>query len=76
MGILDIVFIVVAILLIVLALLQTGKSEGASGAIMGGGNRTFTNVKERGPELILSRVTLFLGITFFVLAIVVRIFGV
>jgi protein translocase SecG subunit len=33
----DIIFIIVSLIVIVLSLLQGGKSEGASGAITGGG---------------------------------------
>ena len=46
----DILFIIVALILIVLSLLQGGKSEGASGAITGGGLNVFVKTKERGSE--------------------------
>ncbi len=58
-----------AILIIILAMLQSSKSHGASGAIMGGNSAVFTNVKERGPEKIISNFTLAAGIAFFILAI-------
>lgn len=47
----DYVFWVLAILIIVLSLLQGGKSEGASGAITGGGFNVFVKTKERGVSL-------------------------
>ncbi len=72
MIVLDIIFLIVAVLLIILTLLQGGKSAGASGAITGGNLNVFTQSKERGPEVILSRITLFLGILFFLLAIITR----
>ncbi|MBR2824941.1 MAG: preprotein translocase subunit SecG [Solobacterium sp.] len=63
-------------LLIILSLLQGGKSDGISGAFTGnGGLNLFANVKERGPEKIISNLTLVLGILFFVLVIAIRIVG-
>ncbi len=72
---LDVLFVAVAIILILLSLMQSGKSEGASGAIMGGTSRgVFTNMKERGPELFLSRLTLWTGVAFFALALLVTLY--
>ncbi len=66
----DIILMVVAALLIILSLLQSGKSEGLSSAFSGqGGLNLFENVKERGPEKTLSRLTMALGGVFFVLVI-------
>ncbi|HBS91690.1 MAG TPA: preprotein translocase subunit SecG [Erysipelotrichaceae bacterium] len=70
----DILLMVVAGLLILLSLLQSGKSDGISSAFTGsGGLNLFANVKERGPEKVLSRLTLVVGVSFFVLVILVRI---
>jgi len=66
---LDITLLVISVLLIILTLLQSSKSEGASGAITGGNMKLFSHVKERGSELIASRITLVVGILFFVVAI-------
>jgi len=66
------VLIVVSIILIVLCLLQGGKSEGASGAITGGGLNVFVKTKERGAEKVISVLTYILAIAFFVLAIVIQ----
>jgi preprotein translocase subunit SecG len=63
---------IISVLLIVLSLLQSGKSDGASGAITGGNLNVFVDNKERGPEVIISRITLVLGILFFLLAIVIH----
>jgi len=72
---LDIILMIVSALLILLSLLQSGKSEGISSAFSGsGGLNLFENVKERGAEKTISRITLVLGITFFVLVILVNIF--
>lgn len=60
--------IIVSILLIVLVLLQSGKAESAD-IIQGGNSDLFANRKERGLELFISRLTLFLGIVFFVLCL-------
>lgn len=66
----DIIFVCIGIILIVLALLQGGKSEGASGAITGGGMNVFaTKTKERGSELVISWLTLGFAILFLFLAI-------
>lgn len=72
MNFLNVVFMIISVLLIVLSLLQSGKSDGASGAITGGNLNVFVDNKERGPEVIISRVTLVLGILFFLLAIVIH----
>ena len=64
---LDIALMIVSALLILLSLLQSGKSEGISSAFSGsGGLYLFENVKERGAEKTISRITLALGISFFV----------
>ena len=65
-----IVFLVVAILLIIIVLLQSGKAEAASQIISGGNLDLFNKRKERGSELFISRLTMVLGIIFFVLTIV------
>lgn len=71
---LDAILMIVSALLVVLSLLQSGKSDGISGAFTGnGGLNLFANVKERGSEKIISNVTLVLGILFFALVILIRI---
>jgi preprotein translocase subunit SecG len=66
---LDITFIVVSFIIIILSLLQGGKSEGASGAITGAGMNVFVKTKERGSELIISYLTLGFAMLFFLLAL-------
>ena len=63
-------FLVIAILLIVIVLLQSGKAEAASQIISGGNLDLFNKRKERGSELFISRLTMTLGIIFFVLTII------
>lgn len=62
--------IIVSILLISIVLLQSGKAESASNAISGGNDSLFANRKERGSELFISRLTLCLGVAFFVICLV------
>lgn len=70
---LNALLMVVSALLIVITLLQGGKSDGISGAFTGnGGLNLFANVKERGPEKVMSYVTMVLGVAFFVLVIAIR----
>ena len=63
-------FLVIAILLIIIVLLQSGKAESASQIISGGNLDLFNKRKERGSELFISRLTMALGVIFFVLTIV------
>ena len=70
---LDAILIIVSALLIVLSLLQSGKTDGMSGAFTGnGGLNLFANVKERGSEKVISNLTLVLGIVFFALVVIIR----
>lgn len=66
-----VVLIIVSILLIAIVLLQAGKAEGASAAMMGGNDSLFKNRKERGGELFITRLTLVLGIIFFVICLII-----
>lgn len=67
----EVVLIIVSILLISIVLLQSGKAESASNIITGGNDSLFSNRKERGGELFISRLTLALGIAFFVLCLII-----
>lgn len=69
----DYVFWVICFIIIVLSLLQGGKSEGASGAITGGTKMNiFAHTKERGVDKILSYITLGFAILFFLFGILAR----
>ena len=72
MTFLNIVFMIISVLIIILSLLQSGKSDGASGAITGGDLNIFADTKERGPEVIISRITMVLCILFFTLSIIIH----
>ena len=67
------VLLVISILLIIISLLQSGKSDGLSAFTGSSDLGLFQNVKERGPEKVISNVTMALGIIFFVLVIVIRV---
>ena len=73
---LDVLLMIVSAVLIILSLLQSGKSDGISGAFTGGsGLNLFRNVKERGPEKVISNLTMGVGIAFFGLIIIARLFS-
>lgn len=63
-----IILMIVSILLIAIVLLQSGKAESASRAIMGGNENLFVNRKERGSELFITRLTIVLGVLFFAIS--------
>jgi len=67
-----IVLLVISILLIIIVLLQSGKAEPASQIISGGSIDLFSKRKERGSELAISRITMVLGILFFVISLVME----
>ena len=74
MGILDTLLMIASVILIILSLLQSGKSDGLGSAFGGSdGLNLFANVKERGSEKIISNVTMVTGIIFFALVIIIRI---
>lgn len=63
--------VIVALALIVVVLLQSGKSAGLSGAISGGAEQLFGKQKARGMDLVLHRITIVLSVLFFILTIAV-----
>ena len=66
----EFVLMIVSAVLVVMYLLQSGKSDDISGAFTGnGGLRLFANAKERGSEKIISNITMIIGIAFFILVI-------
>lgn len=66
-----IVLILVALALIAIVLLQSGKSAGLSGAISGGAEQLFGKQKARGIDLVLHRITIVLAVIFFILALII-----
>ena len=73
MTFLNVMFMIISVLIIILALLQSGKDSGL-GVLTGNSNNTnaFVDKKERGPEVVISRITMVLAILFFTLAIVIH----
>ncbi|AOM81986.1 preprotein translocase subunit SecG [Salisediminibacterium beveridgei] len=67
----SVLLVVVSILLIAVVLLQSGRSAGLAGAISGGAEQMVGKQKARGLEAVLSKVTVVLGVLFFVLTLVV-----
>ena len=64
------VLLVVSILLIIIVLLQGSKSDQGAQILSGGQTELFSNRKERGSELVISRITLILGLLFFGICLV------
>ena len=62
--------LIISILLIVIVLLQSGKAEDAAKIISGGNSDLFRERKERGSELIITRITFVLGFLFFAICLV------
>lgn len=65
--------VIIAVLLIAIVLLQSGKAESASQIIQGGNSDLFANRKERGFELFITRLTYVLGFSFFMLCLIISI---
>ena len=68
---LKVLLIIVSIALIIVCLLQTGKTDGIVNALTGQSSNLFAQQKERGVDLVLTRITVGLGIAFFVIAILI-----
>ena len=70
------VLVVISVILILITLMQGGKTNGASGAITGGSKMNiFAKTKERGSEKVLSIMTLVLGIIFFLFTLLTKYLG-
>lgn len=72
---LKVLLIIVSIALIIVCLLQTGKTDGIVNALTGQSSNLFAQQKERGVDLVLTRITVGLGIAFFVIAILIKMAG-
>ena len=69
-----IALLIISVLLILISLIQNGKSEGLSAFTGSSDLGLFQNIKERGPEKTVSIITMVLGIIFFALVILIKIF--
>lgn len=65
--------LIISVLLIAIVLLQSNKASDASQIITGGNSELFQNQKERGSELLISRITIVLGLSFFILSFLIYI---
>lgn len=66
--ILENILLVVSIILIAIVLLQSSKASDAGQIITGGNEALFGKMKERGLELFISRLTMLLGVLFFLVS--------
>lgn len=64
------VLVIISVLIIVLVLLQGNKAQAGGQIISGGNSELFQNQKERGAELLISRLTLILGLAFFIISLI------
>ncbi len=64
------VLLVICGVLIVLVLMQSSKSTDVNNIMSGGTSDLFKNRKERGSELVISRLTLILGLIFVITCLV------
>ena len=62
--------LIVSVLLIAIVLLQSNKASDAGQIITGCNEALFKKQKERGLELFISRLTLILGILFFLISFI------
>ncbi|MCD8503328.1 MAG: preprotein translocase subunit SecG [Bacillaceae bacterium] len=71
----SVLLVIVSILLILVVVLQSGKSAGLSGAISGGAEQLLGKQKARGIDAFLGRATAILAVLFIVLAVLVAYFS-
>ena len=64
----EIALLIVSVLLIALVLLQSSKASDASQIISGGNAELFQNQKERGTELLITRMTVVLIAVFMIIS--------
>ncbi len=69
----DIIFLIVCLIIIILSLLQGGKSSGASGAITGGGLNVFAKKQERGSEKIVTMLTFGFAVIYLFLSLLLHV---
>lgn len=67
---LETILLIVSVLMIAIVLLQSNRASDSGQIITGGNESLFQNTKERGIELLVSRITLGLGIVFFVISFI------
>lgn len=68
-----IALLIISVLLIIISLLQSGKSDALSAFTGSSDLGLFKDIKERGPEKVVSIATMVLGVIFFALVIIIKI---
>ena len=68
-----IALLIISIVLIIIVLLQSSKADNGPQIISGGQSELFANRKERGSELVITRITMLLGLAFFVVCLISQI---
>ena len=69
--ILSIIYFIVALVLIAIVMLQSGKSAGLSGAIAGGADTFLSKNKAKSADARLAKMTKWVAIVFMVLTLVI-----
>ena len=69
--IVQVILLVLSAIIIVLVLMQSSKSTDVNNIMSGGTSDLFKNRKERGSELVISRLTLILGLSFVIICLVI-----
>ena len=73
--ILSIVYFIVALALIAIVMLQSGKSAGLSGAIAGGADTFLSKNKAKSADARMAKMTKWVAIAFLVLTLVICFLG-
>ena len=69
--VLSIIYFIVALVLIAIVMLQSGKSAGLSGAIAGGADTFLSKNKAKSLDAKLAKLTKWVAIAFMVLALII-----
>ncbi len=67
---LETILLIISVLIIAVVLLQSNKANDGGQILSGGNEVLFQNMKERGFELFISRLTFILGIVFFIISLI------
>ncbi|HCA20816.1 MAG: preprotein translocase subunit SecG [Eubacterium sp.] len=70
--ILIIAFLVLSVVLTIIILMQEGKDSGLSGALTGSADSYWAKNKGRSKDAVIKKVTVFLAVLYFILAILLR----
>ena len=67
---LETALLIISVLLIAIVLLQSNKASDAGQIISGGNSNLFQHQKERGVELLITRITIVFGLAFFIISFI------